>query len=63
MSNEYSRDEGLTREVYLHGLNMASGELVIGARKECENPLTISFTSKLIINVHYGELDPLESTP
>ena len=40
MSQKLSRDEGLAWEVFLQGLDVTSGELVHGARKECENPLT-----------------------
>ena len=44
MSKELSRDEGLAWEVFLQGLDMTSGELVNGTRKECEHPLTRSPT-------------------
>ena len=36
MSKEISKDEGLAWEVFLQGLNMNSGKLVNGARKEYE---------------------------
>ena len=35
-----SRDEELAWEVFMQGLDVTSGELVDGERKECENPLT-----------------------
>ena len=35
-------DEGLAWEVSLQGLDVASGELVNGVRKECENSLTLT---------------------
>jgi hypothetical protein len=41
MSKEMSRDEELTWEGFMQGLDVTSGELVDGARKECENPLTL----------------------
>jgi hypothetical protein len=37
-----SRDEELAWEVFMQGLDVTSGELVDGARKEGENPLTPS---------------------
>ena len=38
---EHSRDERLAWEVFLQGLDMTNDKLVDGARKECENPLTL----------------------
>jgi len=35
-----SRDEELAWEVFMQDLDVTSGELVDGARKECKNPLT-----------------------
>ena len=42
MSKELSRDEGLAWGMVLQNLNVTSGKLVNGARKECKNPLTIN---------------------
>ena len=36
-----SRDEERAWEVFMQGLDVTSGELVNGARKECGNPLTM----------------------
>ena len=44
MSKKISRDEELAWEVFLQGLDVTSSELVNGARKECENPLTLYTT-------------------
>ena len=41
MSKKLSRDGKLAWEVFLQYLDVTSGELVNGARKECKNPLTI----------------------
>ena len=43
MSKEMSRDEELAWEVFKQGLDVTSGELVDGARMECENPLTTTW--------------------
>ena len=40
MWKEHSKDEGLVWEVFLQGLDVTSGKLVNGPRKECENSLT-----------------------
>ena len=42
MLKEHYGNEELAWEVFLQGLDVTSGGLVNGARKECENPLTIS---------------------
>ena len=42
-SKEHSREARLAWEVFVQGLDVISGELVNGARKECENPLTLAY--------------------
>ena len=47
-----SRDEELAWEVFMQGLDVTSSELVNIARKECENPLTVSFSCFPKLDTH-----------
>ena len=56
---EHFWDGGLAWEMFLQGLDMTSGELVNGARKECGKPLTLANSLSRAVWAQYNEFESL----
>ena len=49
MLKESSRDDSLAWEVFWQSLDMTRGKVINEARKECENPLTTTSASTVLL--------------